>query len=321
MNFAEKAQVTDGERVPNGEAAARSRVHTPAAPVRIVDLVPGTEVNAVFACTRKDKLTARNGAPYLAVELRDATGRVGARAFKDASFLAGQFERGDIVRVAGRVEAFQDRTQINLRSIRRIEPGEADPRDFLPAAYRDVDELEGFFEHLAHEIYDPALRGLLDALLADEPLRDALRSAPCTRDGHHAYLGGLLEHTVAVAILAQQTCDLHRRLDSDLLIAAALLHDIGKTREFSFGAEIGVTDEGRLLGHLQLGARVIGELAVRAGGLPRQRELALLNCVLSHHGPAGGARGFASAEALALFRVNALDAGVKGALEHGVLVG
>ena len=261
---------------------------------KIAELVPDTEVEGVYACTSKEKLTARSGTPYLSVELRDATGKIGARAFRDASFLAGQFERGDIVRVAGRVESFQDRPQINLRSIRRAEPGEgADPREFLPTAYRDVDELEGFFEHLAREVHDPGLAGLLDVLLSDRPLRDALRTAPCTLDGHHAYLGGLLEHTVAVAILAQQTCDLHRRLDSDLLIAAALLHDIGKMREFVYGAEIEVTDEGRLLGHLQLGAQMIGELAGRAGGLARDRELALMNCVLSHHGPAGGAKGFA----------------------------
>jgi 3'-5' exoribonuclease len=289
---------------------------------RIAELTADSEVDGVYACTRKEKLTARSGAPYLAVELRDATGKIGARAFRDASYLSGQFERGDIVRVAGRVEAFQDRAQITLRTIRKVAADSADPRDFLPAAYRDVDELEGFFEHLAREVHDPALSALLDALLADAALRDALRTAPCTRDGHHAYLGGLLEHTVAVAILAQQVCDLHRRLDSDLLIAAALLHDIGKTREFSFGAEIGVTDEGRMLGHLQLGARIIGELAAHGGGLPRARELALLACVLSHHGPQGGdARRFVSAEALTLYRVNALDAQVKGALEHGALAG
>lgn len=295
-------------------------MHTPHA-TNISELLPGAEVDAVYACTRKNKLTARSGTPYLAIELRDATGRIDARAFNDASFLAGQFERGDIVRVAGRVEAFQDRPQINLRAIRKVESDDVDPREFLPTAFRDVDELEGFFEHMAREVHDAALRGLLDALLADDRLRDALRTAPCTRDGHHAYLGGLLEHTVAVAILAQQTCDLHRRLDSDLLITAALLHDIGKTGEFSFGAEIEVTDEGRMLGHLQLGARIVSELAVRAGELPRKRELALLNSILSHHGPVGGARGFSSSEALALFRVNALDASVKGALEHGVPAG
>lgn len=287
---------------------------------KIADLLPDTEVDGVYACTRKEKRTARSGSPYLAVELRDASGKIGARAFRDASFLAGQFERGDIVRVAGRVEAFQNERQINLRSITKAEHDAAvDPREFLPAAYRDVDELEGFFEHLAREVHDPRLRSLLDVLLADDALRDALRTAPCTRDGHHAYLGGLLEHTVAVAMLAQQTCDLHRRLDSDLLIAAALLHDIGKTREFGYGAEIAVTDEGRLLGHLQIGTQIIRELAGRAGGIEPAREFALLACVLAHHGPqAAGGQRFTSTEALALYRVNALDAQVKGALEHGL---
>lgn len=287
---------------------------------QIAELVPGTEVEGVYACTRKQKLSARSGAPYLAVELRDASGKIAARAFRDASFLDGEFDRGDIVCVAGRVESFQDQMQINLRSVRRIGSQDAvDPRDFLPSAYRDVDELEGFFEHLAGEIHDPALRALPQTLLADQRLRAALRAVPCTRDGHHAYLGGLLEHTVAVAIMVQQTCDLHRRLDSDLLIAAALLHDIGKTREFAIGAEISVTEEGRMLGHLQLGSEIVGDLARRSGGLPRERELSLLACVLQHHGPPGGdGRRFASAEALALHRANALDAHVKGVLEHGM---
>lgn len=286
--------------------------------VAIADLVPDSEVEGVYACTRKEKLTARSGAPYLSVELRDASGKIGARAFRDASFLAGQFDRGDIVRVAGRVESFKDERQINLRSIKRTEPGDAvDPRDFLPSAYRDVDELEGFFEHFVREVHDPSYSRILSALLADSALRDAMRTAPCTIGGHHAYLGGLLEHTVAVATLAQQTWDLHRRLDSDLLITAALLHDIGKTREFTYGAEIAVSAEGRALGHLQLGADLIRELAGRAGEVDPDRLLSLLSCVLSHHGPVGGGSRFPSAEALALHRINAVDASVKSYLEGG----
>ena len=226
--------------------------------------------------------------------------------------------RGDIVHVAGRVETFQDQRQINLRAIKRADPGEAaDPRDFLPSAYRDVDELEGFFEHFVREVHDPSYARILSAFLADAALRDAMRTAPCTIGGHHAYLGGLLEHTVAVATLAQQTWDLHRRLDSDLLITAALLHDIGKTREFSYGAEISVSAEGRMLGHLQLGADLIRELAGRAGEVDPDRLLALLSCVLSHHGPVGGGSTFPSAEALALHRINAVDASIKSYLEGG----
>ena len=284
----------------------------------VSSLRPGEEVRALFACTRKDRLTTRTGSAYLAVELRDKTGTVPARAFQNADVLAAQFERGDVVQVVGRVERFRDELVVELADISRVDGSDAvDPARFLPSAYRDLDELDGFLEHLAGEVYDRQFRGLLDGLLADRALRAAWRQAPCSRAGHHAYLGGLLEHTVAVATLAHETCQLHPRLNSDLLLTAALVHDLGRTREFSYGAEIGLTDEGRLLGHLVLGDRILVERGT--GKLDESRRLALMHCVLSHHGPSTAPGGrFASAEALALFRLNSLDAGVKGALEHGL---
>ena len=187
---------------------------------------PGDEVNGVFACTRKDRLTARTGTPYLALELRDRTGAIPARVFRDADLLAGRFEQGDLVRVAGRVERFRDELQVELRAIARAE--DADPAAFLPVAFRDLDELDGFLEHLAGEVRDAAFAALLADLLGDRALRAALRRTPCTRTGHHAYLGGLLEHTVAVATLALETCTLHPRLDQDLLLTAAIVHDLGQ---------------------------------------------------------------------------------------------
>jgi 3'-5' exoribonuclease len=289
------------------------------APLTVSALRPGTQIDGLFACTRKDRLLSRAGTPYLALELRDRTGTVQARAFRDADLLAGRFERGDLVRVAGRVERFRDELQIEVAAIARANPADADPAAFLPSAYRDLEELDGFLEHLAREVFDPGLKALLSDLLGDVELREAWRRAPCTRAGHHAYLGGLLEHTVAVATLAQETCLLHVKLDSDLLIAAALVHDIGKTREFTYGAEFGISDEGRLLGHVQIGAQLLAQRAAAIPQLPRERLLALLHCVLSHHGPdTAPGRRFASVEALALTRLNALDASVKGALEHGL---
>jgi 3'-5' exoribonuclease len=285
-------------------------------PPTIATLRLGQELVGTFACTRKDRLTTRAGAPYLAVELRDRTGSVQARAFRDADTLAGRFDRGDLVRVAGRVERFRDELQVELRAIARDETVAADPAAFLPVAYRDVDELDGFLEHLAGEVRDPGYTRLLNALLTDDTLRADWRRAPCTRGGHHAYLGGLLEHTVAVGTLALETCVLHPRLRHDLLICAALVHDLGKTREFTYGAEIAISDEGRMLGHVELGVRLIGERAA-ALGLDDQRRLELEHCVLLHHGAEGFKR-FASAEAVALYRLNALDAGVKGVLEHGL---
>ncbi|HST38674.1 MAG TPA: HD domain-containing protein [Conexibacter sp.] len=289
------------------------------APLTVSALRPGTQIDGVFACTRKDRLLSRAGTPYLALELRDRTGTVQARAFRDADVLAGRFERGELVRVAGRVERFRDELQIEVAAIARANPADADPAAFLPSAYRDLDELDGFLEHLAGEVFDTGLKALLSDLLGDAELRAAWRRAPCTRAGHHAYLGGLLEHTVAVATLAQETCLLHVKLDSDLLIAAALVHDLGKTREFTYGAEFGISEEGRLLGHVQLGVQLLSQRAAAIPQLPQERLLALLHCVLSHHGPdTAPGRRFASPEALALVRINALDASVKGALEHGL---
>jgi 3'-5' exoribonuclease len=290
------------------------------APLTVSALRPAEDVDGVFACTRKDRLTSRAGTPYLAIELRDRTGTVQARAFRDADVLAGRFERGDLVRVAGRVERFRDELQIEVRQIARTDAAQVDPAAFLPHAYRDLDELDGFLEHLAREVHQPGYRALLEDFLGDAELRAAWRRAPCTRAGHHAYLGGLLEHTVAVGTLALEACQLHVKLDSDLLIAAALVHDLGKTREFTYGAEFGISDEGRLLGHVQIGQRMVEQRAARLGGkLSDERRLALLHCVLCHHGPdAAPGRRFGSAEALALARINALDASVKGALEHGL---
>ncbi|UGS39169.1 3'-5' exoribonuclease YhaM [Capillimicrobium parvum] len=269
----------------------------------------------MYACTRKDRLVARSGTPYLALELRDASGAIAGRAFRDADVLAGRFERGDLVRVGGRVERFRDELQIEVRAIARAEG--ADPSRFLPVAYRDLDELDGFLESLAGEVRDPGFSALLAALLGDAELRAAWRRAPCSRNGHHAYLGGLLEHTVAVGTLALETCQLHPRLDQNLLLTAALVHDLGRTREFTYGAEIGLTDEGRLLGHVELGLRL---LAGRGDAiLDDSRRIALAHCVLTHHGPdSAPGRRFGSAEAIALYRLNAVDAAIKAAIEHGI---
>ncbi len=316
---ATEATISDGApTAPLAGAAGAAALGGPAPAAAISTLRPGAEVSAVFACTRKDRLTTRTGSPYLALELRDRTGTIQARAFRDADVLAGRFERGDLVRATGRIERFRDELVLEITDIARADPDAdgVDPAGFLPSAYRDLDELDGFLEHLAGEVHDRQYRALIEGLLGDRSLRAAWRRAPCTRAGHHAYLGGLLEHTVAVTSLAYDLCQLHPRVNADLLITAAITHDLGRTREFTYGAEIGLTDEGRLLGHLVLGEQLISE---QAGALDPQRRLALLHCVLCHHGPTSAPGGrFASIEALALYRVNALDASVKGAFEHGL---
>jgi 3'-5' exoribonuclease len=291
-----------------------------AATPSIAELRPGQRFRGTYACVRKDRLSARNGSIYLSLELRDRSGSIPARAFREVDRLAARFERGDAIRASGKVERFRGELVAEIEEIERLEEGQLDPAEFLPTAYRDAAELEGFLEHLTREVYDEPLRGVVERVLFSEPVAAEFRRAPCTRAGHHSYVGGLVEHTVAVGTLVGEVCQLHPRLDSDLLMAAALLHDVGKTREFTYGAEFGITEEGRLIGHLALGAEIVGSAA---GGLPPDHRAALLHCVLSHHGADGnrsgqGGRGFGTPEALALYRLNALDAGVKGALEHGL---
>jgi 3'-5' exoribonuclease len=291
----------------------------------IATLREGDAVDAVFACVRKERQLTRAGTPYLTIELRDQSGSITGRVFREADLFAGRFERGELVCVRGRAERFRDELQIAVEQIARIEAGDEQAARFLPVSRRDLDELEGFLEHLAHEVYEPGLKVLLERLLGDRELRAELRRAPCSLplsgpgrfSAHHAFLGGLLEHTVAVAMLAVELCAVHPRLDRDLLLCAALVHDLGKTREYAYGAEITRTEEGRMLGHVELGLRLIA--AHIPPTLTVERRLALEHCVLAHHaGDGAGAQRFASAEALALQRLNTLDAGVKGAFEHGL---
>jgi len=335
-----KAQINAGARRSLGRRSQisgciRFTVHHESIAARIesqtiATLHEGQELDGVFACARKERQISRAGTPYLTCELRDSSGSILARAFRDADLLAGKFERGELVRAQGRVARFRDQLQVELRAIARVEGDAADPAAFLPVSRRDLDELDGFLEHLARELYDPGLQALLQRVLADRELRAELRRAPCaipsagptraSAAGHHAYLGGLLEHTVAVAALALELCTLHPRLDRDLLLAAALLHDIGRTREFTYGAEIARGEQGRLLGHVELGLRLLAPLYPAA--LSERRRLALEHCIISHHGGEGGAgQRPASAEAIALYRCNALDAHVKSAFEHGLAAG
>lgn len=304
------------------EAASVAPIH-PA----VSELRAGQRFEGRYACQSKERLTARNGSAYLSLRLRDRSGAIAARAFREADRLGLRFERGDAVWVRGRIERYRGELVAELDDVRPIEPAEVDPVDFLPVAYRPLEELEGFLEHLTREVHDGGLRRVVERVVFAGPAAADFRRAPCTPRGHHAYIGGLLEHTVAVATLVGDLCQLHPRLDSDLLMAAAILHDVGKTREFTYGAEFGLSDEGRLLGHLTLGAEIVG---TASADLSAERRLGLLSCILSHHGAdagpsrgrqggqAAGIRGFPSPEALALFRLNALDASVKGALEHGL---
>jgi len=263
----------------------------------IAELAEDRVVEGVYAVARKQRLRTKKGATYLALELVDPTGRIEARVWNDVELLDGRFAEGDAVRVLGRVSRFGERLQLDVRS---VETSDADPAELAPKLRRDADELDGFLEFLAAEISHRGLAAVVGRFVGDAELRASLRTLPAS-DSHHTYAGGLLEHTVGVATLARETAQLHPRLRADLLLAAALLHDVGRTRELGRAPAYRQTDEGRLLGHVHLGLRLIEE---RAESIDTAARAELLHAVASHH-DRNAAR---TAEAAVLFHANQLDA-------------
>ena len=263
----------------------------------IAELAEDRTVEGVYAVARKQRLRTKKGAAYLALELVDPTGRIEARIWNDVELLDTRFAEGDAVRVLGRVARFGDRLQLELRS---LEAADADPVSLAPQLRRDADELDGFLEFLASEVSHAGLAAVVRSALGDAEVRAGLRALPAA-ESHHSYAGGLLEHTVGVATLARETAQLHPRLRTDLLLAAALLHDVGRVRELRRGPSFRPTDEGRLLGHVHLGLRLIEERAV---GLEADVRAELLHAVASHH----DRNATRTAEAAVLYHANQLDA-------------
>jgi 3'-5' exoribonuclease len=264
----------------------------------IAELQEDRVVEGVYAVAKKERRRTRTGSDYLALELVDPSGRIEARVWSDVELLDGRFGEGDAVRVLGRVDKYRDRLQLDVRS---LEPAEEDAAALTPGLRRDAGELDGFLEFLGGEITHPGLKTVVGRFLGDERFRARLRELPASPDVHHDYAGGLLEHTVAVATICREAAQVHPRLRGDLLIAAALLHDVGRTLELGRPPTFRPTEEGRLLGHVQLGIRLIES---RASELDRNVLAELVHAVAVHH----DGRGARTAEAAVLYHANQLDA-------------
>jgi 3'-5' exoribonuclease len=266
----------------------------------IAELEAEHTVDGVFGVARKRRLTTRAGAPYLALELVDPSGSVEARVWSDVDLLDRRFAEGDAVRVLGRVERFGGKLQVQVRDVEPVE--DADPAALAPALRRDPDELDGFLDFLAGELAHPGLVAVVGSILVDTRVRTGFRRLPAAgAEGHHGYAGGLLEHTVGVATLCRETAQLHLRLRADLLLAAALLHDVGRTRELEPGPGFPRNEEGRLLGHVHLGLRLVEEHATELEPTVRAE---LLHAIATHH----DRQAARTAEAAVLYHANQLDA-------------
>lgn len=289
---------------------------------RIADLNPNVTGWGFFLCTRKESRTGRTGSPYLEVGLQDASGEARAKVFQDVETVTLEFDAGEFVKAQGRSNVYQGRTEIVIDKIRRVmrDRDAADgfrEEDCIRCAPRPVDEMWAELTSRIDSVQDPQLRALLQTIVTTHT--DRLRIWPAARTVHHAYRSGLLEHILQIMKVSLFLADEYsaRR---DLLIAGALLHDIGKLREMSYETTTDYTLEGNLVGHLVIGVGMLRD-AVREQpqpGVPEELVIELEHLILSHHGELelGSPVVPKTLEAFLLASVDDLDAKVHQIRQH-----
>ncbi|MGI5940151.1 MAG: 3'-5' exoribonuclease YhaM family protein [Thermoleophilia bacterium] len=284
--------------------------------VAVCDLTPGTNIRGVYLLAAKETRTTRAGKPFFKLRLSDRTGVIDCTVWETSQVEQG-VGPGALVLVSARVSEYQGKAQLEASSVAAAPASVAQPRDFLPSTYRDVEELKGFLQFHIGSVYDRDYSALLESIFGDAQFLEIFITAPAAKLFHHAYLGGLVEHTVAVAEMCDFVSQQYGRVNRDLLLTAALLHDVGKTRELSFDVTIDYTDAGRLLGHVIQGVTLVTDSARRLPSFPEKKLQPLLHCIVSHHGELewGSPKRPKTIEALILHHVDNLDAKVKGFLE------
>jgi 3'-5' exoribonuclease len=276
------------------------------------ELAEGTRVDSPFALRSKEVRAARTGDQYLSLELADKTGQISAVCFRPSRDGAAA-PVGSVVHVRGAVTTFRGVKRVKIES---IEPTTSyDATDLVATVSRPQEELAAEFKSLVGGVGDPELRRVLRAVFGDREFYETFSRCPGSQSYHHAYLGGLMEHTVAVASLCKSLAGNYGSLDEDLLVCAALLHDIGKCEELSFDTSIEYTDRGRLVGHVVLGMQRLRDSVVRARcRVGAERMTTLEHAILSHHGELewGSPKRPSTLEALLLHHVDNLDAKAAG---------
>jgi 3'-5' exoribonuclease len=252
----------------------------------IIEARPGERVTGFFLVRHKqlEPFRDRSKGEFLTLMLGDRTGQLLARVWEGAADLAETFEEGDVVKVAGDVEEYLGRTQIIVNKLRRANEGEYDLADFLPATGKNIDDLWAAVQAAIDGIANPHLAALVRRFYDDPDFRASMAQAPAARRVHHAYLGGLLEHTTEVLSLCNAILHLYPALNADLLRTGALLHDVGKLHEYEWSRDIDYTDEGRLVGHIVIGAEMVSRAMEQLPDFPEELRLRVRHMVASHHG-------------------------------------
>lgn len=241
-------------------------------------------ITSYFLVCEKEIRNTREGKSYLRLELGDRTGTIEARMWDQFESAAKEFARDDVVKVQARVEIYRNRPQLALLQLRLARAEEVDLADFLPHTKEDVGKLWAQLLEYANSIADPWLQKLVAAILADPATAARYKRAPAAKVMHHAYLGGLLEHVISLCGLARHTADHYPELNRDLLLTAAILHDVGKLDELCYDRAIGYTVEGQLLGHIVMELDTVNKAMDRIEGFPPRLKTVVQHLLISHHG-------------------------------------
>jgi len=280
----------------------------------IKDLREGETISGIYLCKHKQAAVTKNGKPYENVILQDKTGTIDAKVWEPNSQGIDDYDALDYIDVYGDVTSFNGMLQVSLKRIRVCREGEYNPADYLPVSSKDINEMYQELVGLIKSIKSDSYRQLLENMFVmDEAFAKAFRMSSAAKSVHHGFVGGLLEHTLSVTKLCDYYCTAYPILNRDLLLTAAMCHDIAKTKEISPFPENDYTDDGQLLGHIVMGAQMVAERAAVIPGFPHVQLTQLQHCILAHHGKYefGSPKIPAIIEALALNYADDTDAKIE----------
>ena len=250
----------------------------------IESLREGEGINEIYLVKSKKSDLTKTGKPYEKVVLSDKTGNVDAMIWEPNSAGIEDFDVLDYVMVNAVVNSYQGANQLSIKRVRKCSEGEYDPKDYVPVSERDIDEMWTQLSEHINSVKNPFLKKLLDSFFSDEDFAKKFKKSSAAKAVHHGFMGGLLEHTLSVTNLCDYYSKAYPMLNRDLLISAAILHDIGKTRELSDFPQNDYTDEGQLMGHIVIGAHMAMEKMDEIGDFPRKLYAEVTHCILAHHG-------------------------------------
>lgn len=245
----------------------------------------GDRVCDIYLCKHKVSAVTKNGKPYESLILQDKTGTLDAKVWDPNNAGIADFDALDYIEVYGDITNFQGALQLNVKRIRKCQEGEFSPADYLPVSKFDIEEMYGELLGYIDKVENKYLKELLQAFFVeDQDFINAFKKSSAAKTVHHGFVGGLLQHTLSVVKLCEYYCQSYPVLNRDLLISAAVCHDIGKTRELSLFPQNDYTDEGQFLGHIVIGTEMVGQKISEIPGFPQVLASELKHCILSHHG-------------------------------------